>query len=301
MFLSKIASRKINEPMEAWDELTEQFVPNAFLGRILLTDRFLSNFNKPLRRRMMFMLPEVALPESMTFRHPGTHDVYIAGQRRGDALKGNTYLDLVMCHLVTDTPNGSSGLATIYRKATQGPPDNPGWMVEQVLTKAFVDMEFRTSANEADMYDTKIENYYAYLPITKQLEAWDFIELHGQRYRVVDTFADSGMSGLRIDKEVDTRVDFLLHTEGARVYDKATHQYVITPGTFEVTGVIIKDHEFSTWMNETETYIDVSVEVGHIGFRPEPNTTRLEYQGKSRAVTQVSTQPGERQYRLRCR
>lgn len=301
MFLNKVAHKQITEPMEAWDELTEQFIPDAFMGRIDLSDRFLSNFNKPLRRRMMFVEPKQPMPVSNVFRHPGTHDVYIAGQRRGDAIGGNHYLDLIVCHLATDTPGGSSGLGTLYRKTPDGPEDNPGWLTEKQLGKAYLDLEFRTSSNEPDMYETKIENYFCFLPIQWDLKPWDFIELDGIRYRVVDTFADSGLSGLRVDREPDTRMNFVLHTPGERVYNRDTHQWETTPGQFNVTGIMVKYHDFSSWSSESEPYIDVSIEEGHIGFRPVPGNSHLEFEGVKRVISQVSTQPGERQYRLRCR
>lgn len=301
MHLSKIAAKRITEPLEAWDEVSETFVPEAFMGRVDLTDRFLSNFNKPLRRRMLFTTPGTQFPASRTFRHPGTQEVYLMGQSRGDAQSGDHYLDLTVCHLVTDVPNGSSGLATIYRKSPQGPAEDPGWLVEEQLGKAFIDLEFRTSASEPDTHEIQIENYYAFLPIHWNLKAWDFVELHGHRYRVVDTYSDSGMAGLRVDKQVDTRINFKLHTQGNRIYDPVNHKYVTAPTTFNVTGVMIKYHDFSNWRSDTEPYIDVSIEEEHIGVRPEPNTMFLEFEGRKRTITQVSTQPGERQYRLRCR
>ena len=301
MHLSKIAAKRITEPMEAWDEVTETFLPDAFMGRIDLTDRFLSNFNKPLRRRMLYSEPSTVFPASKVFRHPGTKDVYILGQSRGDSQSGEHYLNLTVCQMVTDTPRGSSGLAKVTRKVALGPETDPGWLVEQTLGNTFVDLEFRTSAREPDMYETMVENYYAYIPDTWDLKPWDYLELHGVKYRVVDTFADSGLSGLRVDREPDNRIDFVLHTQGQRVYDPVNHKYVTTPSTFNVTGVMVKYHDFSNWRSDTEPYIDVSIEEDHIGVRPEPNTMFLEYEGHKRTITQVSSQPGERQYRLRCR
>lgn len=301
MHLSKIASRRITEPMEAWDDDTQQFIPDAFMGRIDLSDRFLSNFNKPLRRRMMFSEPGTTLPASRTIRHPGTKDVYLLGQTRGDAIGGNHYLNLTVLHLVTDTPNMSSGLATIYRKAPEGPADDPGWLVERELGKAFIDLEFRTSANEPDMLDTKVENYFCFAAAKWIFQPWDFLELHGHRYRVVDTFADSGLAGTRVDLEPDTRADFVIHTEGERVYDRTTHTWVVSQTAHNVTGVIPNYNAFSHWTSEAETYIDVVVEVAHIGFRPVAGVTTVELEGLRRVVTHVSSQAGERQYRLRCK
>lgn len=301
MFLDEIASEHINEPMEAWNEGDNTFSPGAFQGRIGPTDRFLSNFNKPLRRRMLFLRADEPLPDSNVFRHPGTGDVYIVGQRRGDTLKGAHYLDLRVCHLVTDEGTGSSGLATLTRKAPAGPSNDPGWLVETELGVTYVDLEFRTSANEPDMHEVKVENYYAFAPIQWQLKPWDFIELHGVKYRVVDTFNDSGFAGLRVDEESDTRVDFVCHLQGARAYDNVTHQWTDNATSYNVTGRVAKSHDFSHWLSESEPYMDVVIEADHIGFVPKPDTLELEYQGKRRRVSQVDTSPNAEQYRLRCR
>lgn len=300
MNLKEISLRKAHEPMEAWDEATEAFVPNSFLGRIDLTDRFLSNFNKPTRRRMLFADDQTVFPASNVFRHPGTLDVYLLGITRKDAIGGEPYVGLTMCHLVTDDQNGSSGLATITRKLPAGPPGDPGWLVDTQVARCFTDMEFRTSANEPGTTDLKIENYYAYVPRHVQCQAWDFLTLHGKTYRVVDTFADSGLSGLRIDHEEDTRLNFVLHTLGPRTYDQTTHAYTDSPAQFNVTGVLENYNDFSLWVTDTEKYMDVYFEAEHLPFPPEPGKAWLEIDGTRRAVKSVSTQSGQRQYKLRC-
>lgn len=300
MFLNRIATWKAHEPFEEWDDATQAFVPSEFRGRIDLTDRFLSNFNKPLRRRMLYSGAEQTMPASRVIRHPGTGDVYMLGQTRGDAVEGQHYLNLTVCHLVTETPNGSSGLATLYRRAPVGPEDNPGWLVEQQLGSAFVDMEFRTSASEPEMYEEKIANFFAFLPAHYQLKEWDFIELRGTRYRVVDTFADSGLAGLRIDREPDTRVDLVIQGASARQYDKVNHRFVDTAVSANVTAVIVSDHGFSSWAAESTPYLDISIEQEHIGFEPKPDMAVV-LDGVSRLITSVSKPPLARQYRVRCK
>jgi len=300
MFLKEIALRKAHEQMEAWDPISETFIPAAFQARIDLTDRFLSNFNKPTRRRMLFADNEVVFPESRTFRHPGTKDVYLLGITRQDALEGNPYLGLTICQLVTDVPGGSSGLATVTRRVPLGPADNPGWLVDTVVAKAFIDLEFRTSANEPDTTDVKIENFYAYLPINVVCQAWDFVELHGNRYRVVDTFSDSGLSGLRIDDEEDTRIDMVMKVSD-RVYDKTSDTYINGQQSYNVTGVMENYHDYALWNNESQPYIDVYFEAEHLPFEPPANKTKIMVEGRERTVESVHTQPGRRQYKLRCK
>lgn len=300
MHLKQIAQRALNERMEGYDVATNSFVPSAFSGRIEITDRFLSNFNKPLRRRMLFSAPGTVFPASMTFRHPGTQDVYLIGQSRSDALAGDPHIQLSVCHMVTDEGTGSSGLATLTRKVAAGPADNPGWLVDQEVTKTFVDMEFRTSSNEADSYELKTGSYFGFVPVSTHCEEWDYLTLHGKAFRVIDVFPDSGLVGLKVDLEVDTRVDFTLHIQGARVYNRATNEYDSASTTRNVTGVAVRDHEFAGWKTSADSYIDIAVETKNIGFRPEPEITFVEFDGHKRLVKEVSTQPGERQYLLRC-
>jgi hypothetical protein len=172
--------------------------------------------------------------------------------------------------------------------------------VEQQVARAFVDLEFRTSANEADTYEVKVENFFAFLPAHIRCEEWDFLELHGKRYRVVDTFPDSGLAGLRVDEEPDHRLNFVLHVEGGKVYNRATHAYDATSTAYNVTGVLTKYRDFALWATDSENYFEVVIDSKHIGFKPAPSTMALEIDGRRRVIRQVSTQPGERQYILRC-
>lgn len=302
MFLGLVAQRRLVESFEGWDEATKTFVPGAFVGRIEIADRFLSNFNKPLRRRMLFTAPDVVFPASRTFRHQGTGDVYLVGQSRQDATAGggNPHIMLTVCHLVTEEPNGSSGLATLYRKAPVGPGTDPGWLVETVLGQAYMDIEFRTSASEPETHEIRVQNFFGFLPRHIQCEPWDFVELQGKRYRVVDAFADSGLSGLRVDEELDNRLDFTLTHRGQRTYNRVTHEYDVTEATYNVTGVLIREHEFPTWSSESEDYLDVVIDKAHIGFQPVPDVMSLEFQGRPRVIKHVTLQTGEKQYRLRC-
>lgn len=299
MNLKRIALKHCNERMEAWDPVTETFIPDSFRARIDLTDRFLSNFNKPTRRRMLFADNEVVFPESRVFRHPGTKDVYLLGTTRQDARGGNPYLGLTILQLVTDEPGGTAGLATITRKVVQGPPDDPGWLVDTVFAKSYVDTEFLTSTDEVATTDLRIERYNAYLPLPIQPQEWDFMTLHGVKYRVLDTYADSGFFALRIDHEDDYRSNFVLRTSG-RVMNKVTHQYDITDRSYNVTGVMEKSTEVALWATDSETSKVVYFEKDHFptGMDLSKEMT-LELGGVRRAIKSIETQPGERQYLMR--
>ena len=290
----------MNEKLDGYDVATNSFVPGSFRARIEITDRFLSNFNKPLRRRMMFSAPGTVFPASMTFRHPGTQQVYLIGQSRSDALAGDPTVQLSVCHLVTDDAAGSSGLAVHTRRTPVGPAGDPGWLVTQPLAPTFVDFEFRTSSSEVDSYELKTGNYFGFVPAAAGVKEWDYLTLHGKSFRVIDVFPDSGLLGLRVDLEPDTRIDFTLHVTGPRVFNKVTDEYDSVVIERRVTGTAVRDNEFAGWKGSAESYIDLAFDVANIGFRPEPDVTQVEYAGHKRTVKSVSTQPGERQYLLRC-
>lgn len=301
MKLKKIAAKYITEKMEAWDPATETWVADSFLGRIDLTDRFLSNFNKPTRRRMLFTDNDVVFPPSLTFRHPGTKDVYLLGTRRTDARDGNPYVSLTILQLVTDLPGGTSGLATITRKVVQGPPENPGWLVDTVFAKSYIDTEFLSSTEEEATTDLRIERYNAYLPLHIQPQEWDFITLHNVKYRVLDTFADSGFFALRIDHEDDYRSNFVLHVGGKRTMNNTTHEYDGGSVSYNVTGVMEKSVEAALWASDTNTYRTVYFEEDHLPFGIDirGKDVWLELNGVKKQVKTVDTQAGNRQYSLR--
>lgn len=300
MNLKKIALRRCKEKMEAWDPTTETFIPNSFLARIDLTDRFLSNFNKPTRRRMLFADNEVVFPESRVCRHPGTKDVYLLGTTRQDARDGNPYLGLTILQLVTDEPGGTAGLATITRKVVQGPPSDPGWLVDTVFARSYVDTEFLTSTDEVATTDMRIERYNAYLPLPVQPQEWDFLTLHGVKHRVLDTFADSGFFALRIDHEEDYRTNFVLHMN-KRERNKVTQEYDVTERSYNVTGVMEKAVYVALWATDSETSNTVYFEKEHLPADLEwaPDTYQLELNGVRRTVKTMETQPGNRQVLMR--
>lgn len=304
MHLKRIALKHANEPMEAWDPVTESWVPNFFVARIDLTDRFLSNFNRPTRMRMMLHDDQAVFPDSRVIRHPGTHDVYMLGTTRKDARKGVPYVGLTLCRLATEIPGGSAGYATITRKVPQGPSSDPGWLVETVFAKTFVDTEFLSSADEVGATDLRIERFNAFMPLSAQAQQWDFLTLQGVRYRVVDTFADSGLFATRLDREEDVRTDFVLTVSGVRTMNRATHQWDSTPEVaYNVTGVAERVNDVAQWSTDTAEAITVYFEQDHLPDTIPALTGRemwLTMDGKKRAVKSIETQPGKRQYQLRC-
>lgn len=301
MYLGKIAERWVNEPLDVFDEDTQTFVPAAFTGRISLTDRFLSNFNRPLRRRMLFYSPSSTIPPSYTIRHPDTLDVYLIGQRREDTNRGNDYHAMAVCHMVTDEgPNSSAGLATLTRKVPQGPADDPGWLVETEVGRHYIDIEFRSSLNDSDLHQQRMESFVMWINKGADIQNYDFVELHDRIYRVTDVYPDSGFLMARINHEGDYRVNLVVRVSDSTSYDHDLERYVSTPVDYNVTMLLDSNQDFGSWVSDSQDYMDLSVRDDHIGFPPEPGMV-IKYQGRSRTIEHVHYYRGERQYKIRCR
>lgn len=303
MFLNEIAKKNMHERLDGYNSTTKTFEPNSFQGRIDPTDRFLSIYNRPTRKRQLFTEPHTPLPQSNVFKHQTTGDIYILGQTRQDTrydvLDGQPYVSISMLHLVTPNALGSSGKAIQVRKETQGPPENPGWMVAVDLGETYLDIEFRTSSSEAGVHDSKIENFYAWTPINVIAEQWDFFELNGIQYRVVDTFTDIGMRGLRLDRESDPRVDVVIQVQD-RTYNDTTHEWESVTQDFNVTAIVPEATNLASWVDTSaSSQIVLAIDHKNIGFTPKINQSIL-YQGVKRLIKKVSTQAGEKQFQVTC-
>lgn len=301
MFLGNIAERWVNEPLEAFDYSLDEFVPSDFVARISLTDRFLSNFNRPLRRRMLHYKPDALVPVSRVVRAPATGDVYLVGQARRDSDNSKAYHQMSVAHLVTDEgDNGSSGKAEIARHVTSGTEEDPGWATLQHIENAWCDIEFRTSLNEADLVDERIQAFIAWFSMACGLRVHDTIYLHGQEYTVTDTYPDSGLLMARIDRQPAFYVNTVFRVSQGTRYDQTLRRYVADSRDYQVTARLTAGHDYTTWSTESDDFILLAVNEDHIGFRPEAGM-EVVYDGRVRTIRQVSYYRGERQYKIRCR
>ena len=305
MFLNKIAQKNMFENFDVWDRDSQTFVQPGFQGRIHLMDRFLSIYNRPLRKRQLYVKPGTDLPESMVFRHQTSGSIYLLGKGRQDAASnvdsGNTYVDMYMCHDVTPEPGGSSGLARYFRKGAEGPPTNPGWLVEKELEPVYIDMEFRTSATDTAAYDKKIGSLFCWAPLWLEAKEWDFIELWGKKYRVVDVYTEAGLRGLRIDEEKDVRIDFVISVDD-ETFNPVTRKWERVKENFNVSGIMIDSSDLANWRGVFREDIPTSktaiaVEEENIGFVPQVGH-KLTLNGRTREIKEVLTQAGEKQYQL---
>lgn len=296
MFLNKIAQHNLKEKFDGYNAVDDSFVVNEFQGRIDLTDRFLTIYNRPTRKRVLFTDPKTPLPASGVIKHPQTGEIYILGVPRQDARwdvdGGSPYVQMSMLHLVT--PNdATAGQAVHTRKVFVGPEQ--GWLVEQQLGTHYMDVEFRTSASEQDVYLGTVENYFAWLPHDTVVETFDTLTIQGVNYFVLDDYIEMGMCALRVAKQADPRVDFHIH-RSARIFNNDTFEYETTTVAEPVTGMIPEFTEAAEWFSKSTESV-VVINTDHIVFKPEVNMAVTLFDRKL-TIKSVFLQASQSQWRL---
>lgn len=300
MFLAKVAQKFMRESFTGWDVASGTFTGPQFSGRMAQVDRFLSIYNRPTRMRQVLLAPGTELPPSLIFRHDGTGEVYIAGSARSDTRfdinDGSPYETIVMAHEVTPNGRGTIGLATHHRRAPTGPPSEPGWYVSSQLDSVYVDLEYRTSASQEGVYDARISDFYAWAPVNAPIQELDTLTLDGREYRVTDLYTDMGFLGLKLQQDLDPRVDLYVVTSERGVWNATSHQYDSVETKHEVTAIVSGQREQAVW-NKLENSIQVVIDFAAIGFVPETNM-KVELDGIRRTIKNVFTSVGAKQYEL---
>lgn len=299
MFLDQVAQRWQGPTIEVWDAETDSFLASDISCRLSVVDRFLSTFNRPTRRRMLYHDPAAALPASRVIRDVVSGEVFMAGQTRLDAMTGKAYGALTILHLATEEPHGTSGRCRVVRKVSEGPADDPGWLVDKQVELTWCDTEYTGASTETGAYDLKIAGHIVFLPQCVSLERWDMLHVNGMVLRVMNVYGDSGFTGARVDQEADERVNFVIRTNEGKRYDHETLRYVDDARDYNVTGIVTKGHRYSGATEDSDDYIDVVVETRHIGFVPKPDMV-LAHAGREWTIKSVDVPANGEQYVMRC-
>lgn len=172
----------------------------AFYARLSLVDRFLSNFHKPLQRRMLFTDPDTKLPSNGVIQHCITKDIYIIGQQRVDADGLQAYERLNVVHLVS---NESSTYAEVFKWAKPvGSPPESMLLASVSIGKFYISLEYQSSSTErySDKEQSSRMLFYAPAEMLDQANELCEFEYNNKKWSLKQVFYDSGFaSGTLID------------------------------------------------------------------------------------------------------
>lgn len=284
-----------NTWFDGYDEATDTWTENVFQGKVLPVDRFLSNFNRPTRRRTLGLDPSITtIPTSNTIRIPETGAIYMIGTLRQDATKGSAYDQIGILH-------SSATLGTVNRRAPTGPSTDPGWLVSSTAGTHYMDVELR-SVSEVDEQKERFEgDFFVTLPPHASLLKWDQLLIDTKSYFVEEVYDDSGFVFVRAVQRLDPRRDFVYHSRGnTATYDPSTR--AITDGLVDsnVTGFAMQYGLGNTDLQALkEADLVVVVDVDHIGVVPT-SEDELTWEGQKYKVEKVAQDFLQEQYQLHC-
>ena len=294
MNLRKVAASFETTQFDAYNEGSDTWTACAMAGKVMPLDRFLSNFNRPTKRRSLGVSPTAVPPDSNTLRVPATGAIYMMGELRKDSQSSVAYDQVGILHR-------STTLGTINRRAPAGPAEDPGWLVETEIASHYMDMELR-SASEIDEHEQRYDgSYFAVMPPHAQMQSWDRLNADGFDYIVQVQYMDSGFRFARVVNRIDPRKDFVYNSQGGTAgYDPSTR--IVTDGftAYNVTGFALGQGLTESRESSTQDAdLVVIVDQANIGVVPTPRD-ELTWDGQAYKVTKVEEDFIETQYKIHC-
>lgn len=195
------AEKRRTETLLALDTATGLFV-SWTQGDLATVDRFLSNFHKPLQRRMLHFSPKVALPESGVIKVKSTGEVYLISEPRDDAQNNESYDRMCVLHHVSGV---SSGVVEYYNYHNEQARTDltRGQMVKTLEGSFYVAIEYLSSKSSEYGDEAYQGKFIAYFPTNTPIKALGVFELHGVTYKVVQPYVDSSFACALLISQTD--------------------------------------------------------------------------------------------------
>lgn len=189
-------------------------------GRLANVDRFLSNFHRPLQRRMLLTDPKVDLPETKVIKLAATGDIFLVGDSRIDSANDTKYNRITVLHSVNTQ---ASDLVDYYNYNFNDPLVSDLNKVNE--GQYFISLEYVSSKDIRDGDEAYQARLVAFSPLPTPFKRDGVFILRGKSYKVVQPYFDSGFSCAHLLQQEDD-IELLTH--------KATVStlYDVTTGTF---------------------------------------------------------------------
>lgn len=204
---------------------------NAFKGQLKRGDEFVTIWNRPTRKRMLYVASGVSTGE--VIRVPHTGEVFMVGHASGDVHANVHYRSLVGLHQ-------SAGVAVQRRKTPVESLGVKGWAAETVVKTTFGDVELRSVNEGQEAQLINYGNYFMFLPVNTVLHRHDTVTLNSVVYYVLEVYPDSGLMCARVSAQPDERVNFVYTSVAAQTYNTASQTVTAGADTnYNVTGKVV--------------------------------------------------------------
>lgn len=201
---------------------------SSFTGQLKLADKFVSIWNRPTRKRMLYTAPG-ELPDASVIRINVTGEVLLVGTTHADLLFNKHTRDVTGCHL-------PSGIATVSRTVPGASPSDPGWGTPTALPDTYADAELRSVVEDQNREIDNFGHYVMFFPRDYDLQRHDNVTLNGETYHILETYTDSGYLCARSTVRPDERINFVYTKVGPPVYNPVTQTNTPVLTNYNVTG-----------------------------------------------------------------
>lgn len=250
--------------IDVYDDGNSRWLNAEIKGQFKLADDFISIFNRPTRRRMLFLAPD-QYEKIKTFsliREATTGFLYLFGEPQHDIAE-IAYRTTLPLHKVANQ-------TTVTRWATIGPSNDPGILVDSVLTPVYADTELRTLNQEGDTDQSIYNKKFMWLPRTANVIKGDILVFDNVTYKVLSTYFDTGLLSARITTEPDSRETFTYRQRaGDPTFNNGTGVYTENYDNFQISAELeTLEEESDDGEITSDTLYTILIEYLAIGFTP---------------------------------
>lgn len=276
------------------------------LVHIFDVDRFLSIYNRPVRRRQVSHASSPVMPEVGVVRNPVDGRVYIVGSERNDTNGVEAVEGLTTLHLI----DGTSFTCEVFRRVRDvgGIDADPGHYVEQSLGQFYFDVELRSVSDERDAEAVYTTNYFAFTSC-KTLKKNDRIQFADGRSMMVESpYTDAGFYAARLSDIPDTRKDVVITVavkadpnqgSGYNPYDGTDGTTATTPTSYNITAWVGYHLSEQIMGNLAFNDLPVFIDYSNIGFAPKTGDL-IVIDDITHSVSMVRSNDKVKQYQCIC-
>lgn len=204
----------------------------TFTGQYKLADVFLSIYNRPGRKRMLYCAPD-QLPTKTVIRVPSTGEIFMVGNVQQDSYQNTAYRAVVGLH------HSAVGPASVSRLTPAVTLGIKGWATSSLVRNTFADAEMRSVNERQDEELVNYGHYFLFLPSDEDLRRHDTVTIGSQVFYVLETYIDSGIIYARATIRPEERVNFVYTSVTSESHNVSTQVTSETTVTYNTTGKVV--------------------------------------------------------------
>lgn len=214
-----------------YDFLSSSWVDRGFIGQVKKADNFVSIWNRPTRKRMIYSQVDVPLTSTVV-KVVGTGEILIVGSSQDDVHSSKGYRRVYNAHEAFST-------AEVRRKTSPIVGGKKDFAVDSLVETTFGDYELRATDRLKDEVLLGHGEYFLFLPSNSSVSDLDEVIISGHPFVVYEVARDSGLVSCRATSKPDDRRNFVYKEIVADVYDPSTQTFIPTFESYNSTGKVL--------------------------------------------------------------